>query len=113
MIFRLPIQQAWLPLSSRPDGNDLPCQALLAAVTLHQRSGLADELGVARSQPGPVVVDAVAVDSMFHTTVPGVSAAGDLASQMPSVANAIASGSSAAAMIVHGLVAEAHGLAPA
>jgi thioredoxin reductase len=53
------------------DGDDLACQALLAAVTLHRRSGLADELGVASSQPGPVVVDAVAVDSMFHTTVPG------------------------------------------
>lgn len=31
---------------------------------------------------------------------------------MPSVANAVAAGSTAAAMIVHGLMAEAHGLAP-
>ena len=36
----------------------------------------------------------------------GVSAAGDVSGRMPSVANAIAAGSSAAAMIVHGLMAE-------
>jgi thioredoxin reductase len=67
---------------------------------------------VATSDPGPVALDAVAVGAMFQTNVPGVSAAGDLCSHMPSVANAVAAGSSAAAMIVHGLVAEAHGLAP-
>jgi hypothetical protein len=32
---------------------------------------------------------------------------------MPSVANAVAAGSSAAAMIVHGLMTQAHGLTPA
>ncbi len=45
--------------------------------------------------------------------MPGLSAAGDVSVQMPSVANAIAAGSNAAAAIVHGLVAETHGLAPA
>jgi thioredoxin reductase len=49
---------------------------------------------------------------MFHTSVPDLSAAGDLSSQVPSVANAVATGSSAAAMIVGGLMSEAHGLAP-
>jgi thioredoxin reductase len=49
---------------------------------------------------------------MFHTSAPGLSAAGDLSSQMPSVANAVAAGSTAAAMIVHDLMAEAHGLMP-
>lgn len=49
---------------------------------------------------------------MNRTSVPEVYAAGDTTT-MPSVANAIASGSVAAAMIVHDLVAEAHGLARA
>jgi thioredoxin reductase len=49
---------------------------------------------------------------MFHTSVPGLFAAGDVSSQVPSVANAVAAGSSAAAMIVHDLMAEAHGLTP-
>jgi thioredoxin reductase len=38
---------------------------------------------------------------LLRTTVPGVWAAGDLTPPAPSVANAIASGSTAAAMIVH------------
>ncbi len=42
----------------------------------------------------------------------GLSAAGDVSAQMPSVANAVAAGSSAAAAIVHGLLAEAPSLAP-
>ncbi|MDQ6782556.1 MAG: hypothetical protein M3063_03740 [Actinomycetota bacterium] len=46
------------------------------------------------------------------TSVPGLHAAGDTTA-MPSVANAIASGSVAAAMIVHDLVAEARGLSRA
>jgi len=92
------------------DGDELPLGGLLVAVTMHQRSGLAAQLGAAASEPGPVAVDAVEVDPMFHTSVPGLFAAGDLGSQMPSVANAVAAGSSAAAMIVHDVVAEAHGL---
>ncbi len=39
-------------------------------------------------------------------------AAGDLTVQAPSVANAVTAGNTAAAMIVGGLMAEAHGLAP-
>jgi thioredoxin reductase len=82
-------------------------------VTLHQRSALAERLGAAAAEPGHVAVDAVEVDPTFHTSVPGLFAAGDVSSQMPSVANAVAAGSSAAAMIVHDLVAEAHPVAPA
>ncbi len=92
------------------DGEELPLGGLLVAVTMHQRSGLAEQLGAAASAPGPVAVDAVEVDPMFQTSVPGLFAAGDLGSQMPSVANAVAAGASAAAMIVHDMVAEAHGL---
>ena len=94
------------------DGGERPCRGLLVPITLHQRSALAEQLGAAAADPGPIVVDAVEVDRMFHTSVPGLSAAGDMTSQMPSVANAVAAGSSAAAMIVHDLMAEEHSLTP-
>ncbi len=91
------------------DGGERPCDGLLVPVTLHQRSALAEQLGAAVA-PGPLAADALEVDATFHTSVPGPSAAGDVNGQMPSVANVIAAGSSAAAMIVHGLMAEGHGL---
>jgi thioredoxin reductase len=94
------------------DGGTHLCHGLLVPVTLHQRSALAEQLGAAAADPGPVAVDAVEVDPTFHTSVPGLFAAGDVSSQMPSVANAVAAGSTAAAMIVQGLMAEAHGLTP-
>jgi thioredoxin reductase len=91
------------------DGTERRCGGLLVPVTLHQRSPLAGQLGASAADPGHVAVEAVAIDAMFHTSVPGLSAAGDVSSQMPSVANAVAAGSSAAAMVVHDLMAEAHG----
>ncbi|MCP9487301.1 MAG: NAD(P)/FAD-dependent oxidoreductase [Gaiellaceae bacterium MAG52_C11] len=96
------------------DGGEHPCAGLLVPVTLHQRSALAEQLGAAASDPGPVAIDAIEVDPMFHTSVPGLSAAGDVSSQqLPSVANAVAAGSSAAAMIVQDLISEAQGLTAA
>jgi thioredoxin reductase len=95
------------------DGEERTCRGLLVPVTLYQRSGLAEELGAVLAERGPLVANAVEVDPMFQTSVPGLSAAGDATPQMQSVANAIAAGSSAAAGLVHGLVAEAHELAPA
>jgi thioredoxin reductase len=95
------------------DGAERPCRGLLVPVTLHQRSALAEQLGAAPTGPGPIAVDAVEIDEVFQTSVPGLSAAGDVSTQaVPSVANAVAAGSSAAAMIVQGLMAEAHGLTP-
>ena len=89
------------------DESELRCDGLLVPVVLHQRSDLAKQLGAAAAAPGPVVADAIEVDEMLNTTVPGMSAAGDVGGQMPSVANAIAAGSTAAARIVHGLMADA------
>ena len=86
------------------DGGERSCGGLLVPVTLHQRSPLAEQLGAALASKAPIVADAVEVDEGFHSTVPGVSAAGDASGQMQSVANAIAAGSSAAALIVHGLM---------
>ena len=91
------------------DGGEHRCEGMLVAVTLHQRSGLGRELGAAIADPTPAVVDAIEVDAMFGTSVPGLFAAGDVSAKMPSVANAIAAGSSAAAAIVHDSLDEAPG----
>jgi thioredoxin reductase len=87
------------------DGDERPCGGLLVPVTLHQRSRLAEQLGAALSEPAPLAVDGVAVDATFATSVPGLFAAGDTTGKTPSVANAIASGSIAAAAAVQSLVA--------
>jgi thioredoxin reductase len=87
------------------DGSERPCGGLLAPVTLHQRSALAEQLGAKSAAPGHVVADAIEVDPGFRSTsAAGVHAAGDVSTQMPSVAAAIAAGSVAAAMIVHDLM---------
>lgn len=82
------------------DGGEQRCGGLLVAVTLHQRSALAVALGAELAEPGMLAADAVKVDPVFHTSVPGLYAAGDTSGDMPSVANAIAAGSRAAASMV-------------
>ena len=94
------------------DGSERECGGLLVPVTLHQRSRLAEQLGAAVAEPGPLAADSVEVDPMFATSVPGISAAGDLVVAAPSMANAVAAGHTAAAMLVGGMMAEAHGLTP-
>jgi thioredoxin reductase len=86
------------------DGDERPCGGLLVPVTLQQRSALAEQLGATLTEPGPLAVDAVAVDATFATTVPGLFAAGDATGKMPTVANAVASGSTAAAAVVQSLM---------
>ena len=93
------------------DGTERACRGLLVPVTTHQRSTLAQQLGARAAEPGPVAADAIDVDAMLQTSAAGVSAAGDVSSQMPSAASAIAAGSMAAAMIVRDIVAETHHLA--
>jgi thioredoxin reductase len=82
------------------DGGEQRCDGLLVPAPMHQRSPLAEQLGAELAEPGPAVAGAVQVDPMFATAVPGLAAAGDVAPRMPSVANAIAAGASAAAAIV-------------
>jgi len=94
-------------------GEERPCGGLLVPVTLHQRSPLAASLGVSLAPPGPLAANAIEVTGMGATSVPGVFVAGDAGQIMPSVANAVAAGSSAAAGIVQSLMAEAHDMAPA
>lgn len=93
------------------DGSLHPCGGLLVPVTLHQRSALAEQLGAAFVPPGHIAADALEVTQTFQTSVPGLFAAGDASAQMPSVANAVAAGSNAAAGIVHSLLVEDHDLA--
>lgn len=87
------------------DGSELELDGLLVPITLHQRSPLVRDLGVAFDS-GPLSEETIEVGPTFQTTVAGLYAAGDACGQMPSVANAIASGSGAAAMIVHSLMTE-------
>jgi thioredoxin reductase len=82
------------------DGSERACGGLLVPVTLHQRSALAAALGASLAEPGVVTVDAIEVDDAQKTTVPGLWAAGDASTQMPTITGAFASGSKAAAMIV-------------
>lgn len=82
------------------DGSERPLGGLLVAVTLHRRDALADRLGVSPAEAGPLSAESVEVDPRFATTAPGVYAAGDLTLPMPSVANAVMSGSVAAAAVV-------------
>ena len=91
------------------DGSERPCGGLLVAITLHQRSGLAAQLGASAEDPGPMAEDWVAVDEIFRTGVPGLYAAGDLSAGMPSVANSVADGAKAAGAIVMDLMERASG----
>ncbi len=92
------------------DGDELKREGVLMASALRQRTDLVAQLGVRTAEPGPVVVDAVVVDQINRTSVPGIFAAGDVCAQMPQVAAAIASGSAAAAAIVQSLVHDQFGL---
>jgi thioredoxin reductase len=92
------------------DGAAIGRRGVLVAATLHQRSTLAAQLGVVASPPGPVAVDAVEIDPLHRTSVPGVFSAGDLSAQIPQVAAAIATGSLSAAAVVQSLLAEDVGL---
>jgi thioredoxin reductase len=92
------------------DGGRLERRGLMVATTLRQRSSLAEQLGVELAEPTPVTAEPISVDALSRTSAPGVFAAGDLSTQMPQVAAAIASGSLAAAAVVQSLLADDVGL---
>ena len=85
------------------DGSERACGGLLVPVRLEWRSPLPERLGARRAAPTPLSSDGIEVDAMLNAGVAGLYAAGDLVPKAPSVAAAIASGSLAAAAIVHGL----------
>jgi thioredoxin reductase len=91
-------------------GDRLEREGLLVPAPMHQRSGLAEQLGAAPAEPSPVTADRIDVDARYGTSAEGVFAAGDLSAQMPQVAGAIAAGSMAAVMVVQSLVGDELGL---
>lgn len=91
------------------DGDRLPREGLLVQAPLQQRSPLAEQLGAA-SIVSPLAADAIEVDPLLRTTVPTVFAAGDVCTEQPHVAGAVAAGSQAAMIIVQSLLADDFGL---
>ena len=103
-VARLVAQNGQLAAVAFADGDQLERSGLLVPAPLHQRSDLAEQLGAAAGEGGPVVVNPVGIDARYATSAPGVFAAGDLSVQMPQIAGAIAGGSMAAAAVVQSLV---------
>jgi thioredoxin reductase len=87
------------------DGSRLERDALLVEAPLRQRSQLAEDLG-ATCAPGPLSPNAVGVDSLHRTSMSAVFAAGDICTEQPHIAGAIAAGSQAAMIIVQSLLAD-------
>ncbi|TGL10123.1 NAD(P)/FAD-dependent oxidoreductase [Leptospira meyeri] len=75
-------------------GKEVPIQALYAKVLMVQHSKLPEALGCKLLPSGHVEVS-----NFYETNVPGVYAAGDMASVFRSVANAVHSGNIAGAML--------------
>jgi thioredoxin reductase len=81
------------------DGSELPRGGLLIEAPLQDRSTLFDDLGLDRTPPG-----AVAVDAWGRTSAAHVWAAGDVAVMPPSITAAINSGARAGAGLVQDLL---------
>lgn len=84
------------------EGADLAVTALLVKSTLYQRSTLARDLGATVTAPDDwLAVEAITVDAVGRTEIPGLYAAGDAATSIPpSMPAAVTSGYMAAAMAV-------------
>jgi thioredoxin reductase len=91
------------------DGTRLERDGLLVEAPLQQRSPLAEQLG-ASCTPGPLGADAIGVDQIYRTHAGGVFAAGDVCTEQPHLAGAIAAGSQAGMIIVQSLLADEFGL---
>jgi thioredoxin reductase len=91
------------------NGRRLERDGLLVEAPLQQRSRLAQQLGADGAQ-GPMSADSVGVDSLHRTSVATVFAAGDICTDHPDVAGAIAGGARAAMIIVQSLLADQFGL---
>ena len=85
------------------DGSEQEFDSVMLPITMRHRSDLAAQFGAkVREQENPFIIDPLEVDFLQKTSVPGLSAAGDISTQgAPSVAAAIAEGHRAAAGIVH------------
>ncbi len=83
------------------DGSRHPLDAVYARPATEQHTGLPKQLGCTLTEGGHIQVD----DAKM-TSVAGIYAAGDNATPMRSVANAVAAGMVAGAMMNHALIAE-------
>lgn len=86
-----------------PDGSEVERDVLFVAAPPTPRDAAFAHLGLERTGANLLVVD-----DFGHTTVPGISAAGDLVATAPSVAQAIATGQRAAVGVTRDLMAPAH-----
>lgn len=91
------------------DGTRLARDGLLVEAPVRQRSPLAEQLG-ATCTPGPLGTEPLTIDAIHRTSGGGVFAAGDVCTEQPHIAGAIASGSQAAMIIVQSLLADDFGL---
>lgn len=89
-------------------GGELRLDALFAPPVLSPHDDLPQQLGVPHEIVSPMAPEPLGlkIGPMGATSVPGVFAAGDLAGEMPSVANAVAGGARAAAGIVRWLAGQ-------
>jgi thioredoxin reductase len=83
----------------RHDGSEIPCEAVLVHARLRPRGSLPERLGLELTDN-----DMVQIDSLAHTSVRGVFAAGDVAVAPQQVAIAMGSGHLAGAMVVRELL---------
>jgi thioredoxin reductase len=91
------------------DGSYRACEGLLVPAPMRQRSTLATQLGARIADPDSPMTEALQIDPMYGTSVPGLFAAGDVGTHAPpSVATAIAAGDTAAKAIVRELVTETY-----
>ncbi|BBY18796.1 NAD(P)/FAD-dependent oxidoreductase [Mycolicibacterium litorale] len=91
------------------DGTRLERDGLLVEAPLRQRSQLAEQLG-ASCTPGPLAVDTIGIDALHRTSTSTVFAAGDVCTEQPYVAGAIAAGAQAAMIIAQSLLSEQFGM---
>lgn len=91
------------------DGTTLERDALLVEAPVRQRTPLAEQLG-ATCTPGPLGTEPLTIDDIHRTSEGGVFAAGDVCTEQPHIAGAIASGSQAAMIIVQSLLSDEFGL---
>jgi thioredoxin reductase len=90
------------------DGVPMRRDGLLVEAPLRQRSSLPEKLGA--SCTSGVAPESIGVDALFRTNNPVVFAAGDICTEQPHVAGAVAAGSNAAMVIVQSLLADEFGL---
>jgi thioredoxin reductase len=88
-----------------PDGTEVERDVLFVAAPPTPRDAAFAHLLLERTGPGLLIVD-----EFGHTSMPGISAAGDLVATAPSVAQAIATGQRAAVGVTRDLALARHAL---